>query len=74
MKKMTGIVCNFLRVQFEDYMTFESDIVVYGFHSVGEMLDQQLDRPEEEVAEDGNIFGCTERAKSGQKVHMPIWC
>jgi hypothetical protein len=42
-----------LRVQFEDCTTFDSDLEVCGIHSVVQMLDQHLTRPEKRKLQNG---------------------
>jgi hypothetical protein len=77
-KKMTGIICNFL--EFSD-----SALKVSGVHSAKRVFNQQLTRPEggmeeeEEEEEEGgggggDLFECTERTRSGQKLHVPLLC
>lgn len=53
-------------------MTCDNALKVSGAHRINKVLDQQLTSPEEpekekEVLAEGNIFGCTARAISGQE-------
>jgi hypothetical protein len=61
-----------LGVKPEGYMTCDSALKVSGVHSNNQVSDQQLTSPqeperEEQVLAEGNIFGCTVRAISGQE-------
>jgi hypothetical protein len=62
-------------VKSEGYITCDSALKVSGVHSINQVLDQQLTRPEEpergyDVLAEGNIFGCTARAISSQENHV----
>jgi hypothetical protein len=55
-------------VQFEDYTTYDSEV-----HSVDHILDHQWTGYTKKKKWQGNISGCNKKARSGQKINVPIW-